>query len=103
MYAEECAASPCFAINFTQPSSRRTSYEEFRKLNSKWQHKLGKASCCQTALGSLLVLDAAQLLDFSAADWHLSQYILHLDLVACATRRCPYSQLSWCLQDSWKR
>jgi hypothetical protein len=42
VYAEECAASPCFAINFTQPSSRRTSYEEFRKLNSKWQHKLGK-------------------------------------------------------------
>ena len=45
VYAEECAASPCFAINFTQPSSRRTSYEEFRKLNSKWQHKLGKVIC----------------------------------------------------------
>lgn len=42
VYAAECAASPCFAINFTQPSSRRTSYDEFRKLNSKWQHKLGK-------------------------------------------------------------
>jgi hypothetical protein len=44
VYAEECAASPCFAINFTQPSSRRTSYDEFRKLNSKWQHKLGKVT-----------------------------------------------------------
>ena len=48
VYAEECAASPCFAINFTQPSSRRTSYEEFRKLNSKWQHKLGKVGVPHT-------------------------------------------------------
>ena len=62
VYAEECAASPCFAINFTQPSSRRTSYEEFRKLNSKWQHKLGKVSCRGTLYGHMLMLDAAQLL-----------------------------------------
>lgn len=54
-------ASPCFAINFTQPSSRRTSYEEFRKLNSKWQHKLGKVNCGRPLWGIVLMLDAAQL------------------------------------------
>jgi hypothetical protein len=57
VYAAECAASPCFAINFTQPSSRRTSYDEFRKLNSKWQHKLGKVRApptCRAAAAETL-------------------------------------------------
>lgn len=49
VYAAECAASPCFSINFVNPLERRTSYEEFRKLNIKWQHKLGKVPSHGTA------------------------------------------------------
>ena len=40
-FAAECA-SPCFSTNFTDPKTRICSYDEFRKLNIKWQLKLGK-------------------------------------------------------------
>ena len=41
IYEAECESTPCFAHNFGDPQARRTSYDEFKRLNSKWQHKLG--------------------------------------------------------------
>lgn len=73
VYAEECAASPCFSINFADPAARRTSYVEFRKLNSKWQHKLGKVGSCRCRC----LAEADQ--PFTVWSWHpwLAQTVLH--------------------------
>lgn len=42
VYEAECASSPGFSVNFTNQESRGTTYAEFRKLNLKWQQKVGK-------------------------------------------------------------
>ena len=42
LYEQECLTTPCFSHHFGEPDGRRASYDDFRRLNVKWQQKLGK-------------------------------------------------------------
>ena len=41
VFSSECLSSVCFSAN-GKPSTKRTTYEEFRRLNAKWQMKLAR-------------------------------------------------------------